>query len=176
MDPITIKMRVLGGAKSSEGWTEAFVDDPTETVRALKQRLFGSEISEGRSIRWIFSGRTLDDTQQLSQCGLGESPHVHVVIGEKTNKRESSTLFDRMADRKLLCMMALMSLSGIALHFTWKRRSIFSKFGSQVLFIVIAVWTYILLCHFFPLLGRALVGGSAAKASNSEAGSHDHSS
>lgn len=90
MDPITLHFNVFGQASAGpglEGRTTMRVEDPRGmTVGALKKQLFPEAFEEQKSIRFIARGHILDDRTLVGHCGLGCEAHIHVSIGERSEK------------------------------------------------------------------------------------------
>lgn len=88
MEPITLHFNVFQAGANSEGRKSLQVDDPRgTTVGALKRQLFSEALEARKSVRFITSGRILDDGARLEQCKLGQEAFIHVSISEIASSR-----------------------------------------------------------------------------------------
>ena len=60
-----------------------------ETVRELKDRVFGKEIREdGKNVRLIYQGKVMQDAEPVSKYALKEGVFVHAFITAQVGPRK----------------------------------------------------------------------------------------
>jgi len=178
MDPITLHFNIFqAGSGDGEGRQSLQVDDPrSTTVLALKHHLFPDAMEARRSVRFIASGRILQDAALLEKCGLGRESHIHVSISDQTRATGSQqtppmspefrattspagacdTQASDSASEELwpyvgrFLGLALLAIGGLLFHVAWQKRRQLSMHTSQMACIAAAVWVYALLCHGLP--------------------------
>mmetsp|Transcript_32305 Transcript_32305/g.57147 ORF Transcript_32305/g.57147 Transcript_32305/m.57147 type:complete len:241 (+) Transcript_32305:43-765(+) len=190
MDPVTLHFNVFQAGSSGDNRTSFQVQDPRgTTVGALKKQFFSDALKESKSVRFIASGQILEDTAPLERFKLGSEAHIHVSISEHgANRSPSSSISESPGDAtdfgsakkgkavdELLSYGAYILLgtlffvgTGFGLHLAWRKRWQFSLGTSQLLFILAAVWAYLLLCHGLPALFQAICALTRATATPSQ--------
>lgn len=185
MAPLILKLKVIQSGDQWDGSGETQVDDPSAmTVGMLKQKVFSASLADGRPVRFIASGRLLRDSELLADSGLTTGAFLHVSIGERcipspespasgdavTEVRvaKSSEPWLLEIDPVLLCGAGFFAVTGAMLQVGWQRRGAMSPGSSQPLFIAIAVWVYLVLCHGIPALIQALRGGRSRSSAAME--------
>lgn len=187
------------------------------TVGALKAKLLPDAIASHRSVRFIASGKILNDAATLEKCAMGREAHIHVSVGtagattagtppasppqspacspnssiasvaSNTGNPQIPAPTSTEAGHKatsgesgiflpggLGAAFAVLALAGAGamLYEAYRRRRQLSMGTSQAVFMLAAVWVYVLLFHGLPLLaqftGQALRGlldtGNAERA------------
>eukprot|EP00931_Biecheleriopsis_adriatica_P087344 TRINITY_DN61831_c0_g1_i1.p1 TRINITY_DN61831_c0_g1~~TRINITY_DN61831_c0_g1_i1.p1 ORF type:complete len:243 (+),score=51.24 TRINITY_DN61831_c0_g1_i1:170-898(+) len=182
MDPITLHFNIFQAGSSDQGRRSLQVDDPRgKTVGSLKRQLFSDALEAQRSVRFIASGRVLEDTSLLENCNLGRESHICVSINERSSQslpsspqlapktepvarelsgrlpeaceqQDWSLLFSRLAG------FAAMVGSGVLFFCAWKRRRQMPMNMTQLICIAAAVWVYLLLFHATPIAFQVAAG------------------
>jgi hypothetical protein len=63
-------------------------ENSAESVRELKDRVFGKEIKEdGKNVRLIYQGKVLQDAEPVSKYALKEGVFVHAFITAQVGPR-----------------------------------------------------------------------------------------
>jgi len=173
MDPITLHFKVFQAGGAADTSEDLKVDNPGETtIASVKQRVFADALQEQKTVRFIASGKLLNDVQMLDQCGLGKEAFIHVMISEPstrmitpdTEKGFGSTLRAKCAAATdvaggvgfLLSAILFFLATAAMLQLGWQRRALISASTSQLLFIGAAVWVYCALCHGLPAVFQML--------------------
>jgi len=203
---VTLHFNVFQAGVTNEGRRSLRIENPQQTtVVNLKRELFNEALQEQKSVRFIASGRILDDSMSVEKCGLGTEAFIHVSISnssssnlqpaQKTNSTtENGPARNDMAPAtnnegsaaigtKLLLGSAFFAGTGILLQMGWKKRWQLSMHGSQFLFILGAVWIYLLVCDFLPIawqafsqaLQRTASGASTVASGSSNLNVHESS-
>eukprot|EP00743_Colponemidia_sp_Colp-15_P004942 GILK01005327.1.p1 GENE.GILK01005327.1~~GILK01005327.1.p1 ORF type:complete len:274 (-),score=26.54 GILK01005327.1:198-1019(-) len=96
--PCTVNLRFVDGKTQEVPFIE------TETVRQFKQRIFSSEVQQGKSIRLICQGKLLDDSKPLAAYGVKPGSFFHVAIseGRPVSASVSSETSDTPENQRLL--------------------------------------------------------------------------
>lgn len=64
-------------------------ENSPETVRELKDRVFGKEIREdGKNVRLIYQGKVMQDGEPVSKYALKEGVFVHAFITAQVGPRK----------------------------------------------------------------------------------------
>lgn len=179
MDPITLHFHVFQAG--AEGNKTQLVENPQTTkILDLKKQLFSEELERNKSIRFIACGRILDDSSPLSNYKLGTTAHIQVSISDSSPlsrpspapmiaKGNTSTIGPSVTSASVekgpaifsnmfyLGAVAFVS-TGSLLYLALMKRRQFSLQITQLVFIGVAVWMYLLVCHGFPALFQALRG------------------
>lgn len=192
MDPITLHFNVFQAGADPEGRKSLQVDDPRgTTVGALKRQVFPEAVEARKSVRFITSGRILDDGALLEECKLGHEAVIQVSISDPSSSRvstpkhsSSSASAKTIPGAKQGCQDGNGDLTtflylgtfffagGAVVFFAWRKRRHLSLQMSQLFCIFTAIWVYFALCHALPAFCRALargvrvLGASAATSSD----------
>jgi len=188
-DALALHFKVFqAGEGCTEGRKDLEVERPGETtIGVVKRRLFPEHYcghEQQKSIRFIANGKMLCDEQTLEQCRLAQDAFIHVSISEPSVRSltedktgsggTSSARFGSATDAVggkgvLVSGSAFFAGSGALLQLGWQRRTLISPGASQLLFILAAVWIYLVLCHglpvFLQLLNACMRGGIHAETS-----------
>jgi len=182
MDPITLHFNVFQAGANSEVPKRLELDNPgATTIGALKKQLFPEAVKERKSIRFIAGGRILDDATAVGGCGLGKEAHVHVSINDVSRAAVPSAADGPSSSESAVgaaadfpaagalgsagpsaigvgFMLGVLFFigTGVGLWAMWQRRWRFSMQTSQLIFILAAIWAYLLLCHGIPALLQTL--------------------
>eukprot|EP00420_Gonyaulax_spinifera_P019264 CAMPEP_0197896052 /NCGR_PEP_ID=MMETSP1439-20131203/38881_1 /TAXON_ID=66791 /ORGANISM="Gonyaulax spinifera, Strain CCMP409" /LENGTH=211 /DNA_ID=CAMNT_0043516535 /DNA_START=54 /DNA_END=686 /DNA_ORIENTATION=+ len=183
MEHVTLHFSIFQAGASAEGKRSLRVEDPRGiTIGSLKRQLFAEALEQERSIRFIASGRILQDAEALERCNLGTEAFIHVSIGDARPQPAKSCMATPSADgsaaRNSSSMQASISRkedeegglsislilgavffagTGVMLQLAWQKRWHLSMHASQLLCIFAAVWVYLLICHGVPALFQSLV-------------------
>lgn len=160
----------------TEGRRSIHIEDPLITVGALKNQLFREACEEQKVIRFIASGRVLEDKLAIGQCGLGEEAHIHVAIsGQPSTTAVAASAGDggshstaaktdgggtaceskggsASLDLGRMLVAVLLLGGGLLLCLAWQRRRRLSMCASQLLCILAACWVYLAIFHALPAL------------------------
>lgn len=168
MDPITLHFNVFQAGASQQGRHSLQVEDPRrQTVGALKNQLFGEALEARRSVRFIASGKVLEDSVSLDTYNLGPETHICVSISDRSlandassSTRRSAQVPDRQAEEPassqlpdvgMWSMLAgLLTVAGAALPYVVQRHRQLSNNMHLMLFVGLAVWLYVALFHVLP--------------------------
>ena len=64
-------------------------ENSPETVRELKDRVFGKEIrDDGKNVRLIYQGKVMQDAEPVSKYALKEGVFVHAFITAQVGPRK----------------------------------------------------------------------------------------
>jgi hypothetical protein len=177
MDPITLHFNVFQAGTPVRKSHQ--VEDPRgTTISALKQELFSDEIKASKSVRFIAAGKILNDATALEHYKLGKEAHIHVSIsegaqtalasqgastttateevktsGESTSPNEAGV---SMVGWAILAGVAVFAGTGAMLYLAFQKRRQYTMHTSQLLFICMAIWVYLIFFHGLPALFQAL--------------------
>mmetsp|Transcript_33778 Transcript_33778/g.78079 ORF Transcript_33778/g.78079 Transcript_33778/m.78079 type:complete len:222 (+) Transcript_33778:75-740(+) len=166
MDPITLHFNVFQAGTSHHGRHSLQVEEPQrQTVGALKHQLFADALQAQRSVRFIASGKILEDSVSLDTYNLGPESHICVSIGDrapdapKAPQRPTPAVHREHSQTKVDLQESLWSrfvsvilIAGSSVIFPYavqKHRQL-STNTHLMLFIAAAVWVYFLLFHALP--------------------------
>jgi len=196
MDPITLHFKVFQVGGAADTREDLKVDNPGgTTVASVKQKVFADALEEQKTVRFISSGKLLNDLQMLDQCGLGKEAFIHVMISEPSARMITpdtasgsatgvgSTLGAQCAAATdaaggkgvLLSGISFFVVTAAMLQLGWQRRALISASTSQLLFIGAAVWAYCALCHGLPVVVQMLsvfLAGENLSATNTTNSAH----
>lgn len=180
MDPVTLHFNIFQAGAPVR--TSLQVEDPRgTTISALKHQMFSDEIKASKSVRFIAAGKILDDSNALEHYKLGKEAHIHVSISEvsrtppsspekgdsmtKAGSEEVKTGSEATSPNEagasmvgwaILAGVAVFVGTGLLLYVAFQKRRQYTMHTSQLLFICMAVWVYVLFFHGFPALFQAL--------------------
>jgi|EP00927_Polykrikos_kofoidii_P077176 hypothetical protein len=171
MEPVTLHFNVFQVGANSEGRRTVSIEDPSAvTVRSLKLQFFADSLKEQKTVRFITGGRMLDDKATVAQCKLGLEAHIHVSISDAAlggaatpaqpegNKHNSEAIESRKNNEEnrvgfgFMLGFAFFAGSGALLRIGWQKRLQLSMQTNQFVFILGAVWAFLLLFHGIPAL------------------------
>ncbi|CAK8994497.1 unnamed protein product [Durusdinium trenchii] len=168
MDPITLHFNIFQAGTPSQGRQSFQVEDPASaTVGALKRQLFADALEAQRSVRFIASGRILEDTSSLDKCNLGPESHICVSISDKSDavrsmpsppveKQVKTAQMERDSDLQAWQVWtrcaSFLAMAGSAMVFPYALQKHRHLSSNTHLFVCIAaaVWVYLLIFHTVP--------------------------
>jgi len=137
-------------------------------VGALKQEIFPDVCQGQNSVRFIANGRLLQDDLRVHECGLGREAHIHVSISTRADATTAvpsvpgcprakqsnmdqigSTIVDGLSARQVLFAICV-AASAVVLRTAWVKRRSLALHLSQLLYISIACWAYVVIAHVLP--------------------------
>jgi len=184
MSPTTLHFNVV---QKQQQWSLEVDGLMGITIQSLKHQHFAEAIEAQKSVRFIMSGRLLEDAVRLDQLGLGKKAFINVSISDSaTSKAKSSTISNDNFDTKgkelgqkrtfpgtnsapIFIGAIFLVVTGVLLRLAWQRRRYLSMHVTQFLAIFASVWVYLVLFHGLPVFFRLLAGDRCSSATLSEA-------
>merc|ERR1719410_2332743 len=150
VEPLLIHYHVFRPGAAHQPAKQVEISDPCgTTIGALKQRLFAQAIEEEKEVRFIARGRNLEDSAILSNCGLDQNDHIHVMVRDHklAPAKQSSVITHSRGEHqralKLLLAIALIIIGGVAaIYCSYRKRFQLSLKESQAVCIGAAVWVF----------------------------------
>lgn len=181
MSPRVLHFNVFqAGARTQRQWSLQIEDSHTTTIGSLKRQHFGEAIEAQQSVRFIMSGKILEDKTLLEQCDFGSEAFIYVSISgaaprEATSgvpatevswsgqlaKRDAGHTEKEHSSLNIAFFLGafLFAGAGVLLRLAWQKRWYLSMHVTQMLSVLAAVWVYLLLCHGLPMFLRLFVWG-----------------
>lgn len=57
-------------------------DMTTLVIKDLKTKVFLAELNEGRTVKFVYQGKLLDDKAKLDQFGFVNNPFIHCILSQ----------------------------------------------------------------------------------------------
>jgi len=149
---INLKVAVLekGSMENVPNDKTVTITDLSKTILDIKKEHLAGYIDNNMSIRFIFGGKVLLDSQKIGEfSNLGPVMAIHVVVRGNSESSLGGFVSSSKAGPLIMVhpsvlILGSIFLSGGALSFAWRRNTSRSPSVSQLYFLIFAAW----LCCF----------------------------
>jgi len=147
---VTLKLSHLGGGTIEDSASDIKVATVgSMTIGSLKRAHCGALLDAGKSLRFIFLGKVLDDDQMIGEIAhFGLNGTIHVIVRDGVVEEP----LYKISVRPEMLSLGSILVSGGGLVFAWRRNKSRNSSVVQLYYLLASLWLYWFLSTGIPLL------------------------